>query len=204
MNGDAAVFFDLQGTLGGEGLGDILDFSFFPTAIPAIKRVNDAGLLAILVTNQSHIFSGKFSLAQFQQRIEDLQQELALHNAHWDAVYCCPHGTSDNCDCRKPLPGMLYQAARDFHLDLSACYVVGDTGAWDMLLAQAAGCKGILVKTGLGEGSLRAFRHLWADMEADYIAEDVMDAVTWIIKNTASRSSPACRGFRQSPQPKPG
>lgn len=183
MSSSAAVFFDLQGTLGGEGLGDILDFSFFPTAIPAIKLVNDAGLLAILVTNQSHISSGKFSLAEFQRRIAALQEELRLHNAHWDAVYCCPHSISDHCECRKPLPGLLYQAARDFHLELSECYVVGDTGAWDMLLAQAAGCKSVLVKTGLGEGSLRAFRHLWADMEANYIAKDVMDAALWILTN---------------------
>jgi D-glycero-D-manno-heptose 1,7-bisphosphate phosphatase len=178
-----AVFLDLQGTLGGDGLGDILDFFFFPSAIPAIKRLNDAGLLAILVTNQSHIASGRFTYAEFENHIARLQSELAQNSARLDAVYCCPHSKADNCACHKPLPGMLLQAAQDYDLNLSTCYVVGDTGAWDMLLAKAVGCKAVLVKTGLGEGSLKAYRHLWANMEADYVAQDVLQAVQWIVED---------------------
>jgi D-glycero-D-manno-heptose 1,7-bisphosphate phosphatase len=83
----SAVFLDLQGTLGGDGLGDILDFSFFPSAIPAIKELNDAGFLAILVTNQSHIASGRFTYAEFENHIARLQSELAQNHARWDAVY---------------------------------------------------------------------------------------------------------------------
>lgn len=180
MRSRAAVFFDLQGTLGGEGLGDIADFTFFPCAIPAIKRINDAGLLAIVVTNQSHIASGKLTYADYEARVVALKEQLAEKQAHWDAVYCCPHGKDDHCTCKKPLPGMLLQAARDFYLDLPACYVVGDTGAWDMLLAQSAGCRAVLVRTGLGEGSLKEYRHLWADMEADYVAADALEAAQWI------------------------
>jgi D-glycero-D-manno-heptose 1,7-bisphosphate phosphatase len=181
MKSRIAVFLDLQGTLGGEGLGDILDFSFFPFAIPAIKLLNDAGLLAIVATNQSHIAYGRFTYADFENRVAVLQNELAEQGARWDAVYCCSHSRVDVCTCKKPLPGLLVQAAQDFHLDLPACYMVGDSGAWDMLLAQAVGCKGVLVRTGLGESSLQTYRHLWAGMEADTIAKDVLDAARWIV-----------------------
>jgi ribonucleotide monophosphatase NagD (HAD superfamily) len=76
---------------------------------------------------------------------------------------------------------MLQEAQQEFGLDLSRCFVIGDVGAWDMTLARSARCKAILVRTGLGEGSLGEYRHLWADIEPDFIAENVLDAVLWIL-----------------------
>ena len=184
--GRSAVFLDLQGTLGGDGLGHALDFTFFPAAIPAVRAANEAGLPCILVTNQSRIAAGWFTLAQFAVRMDELQAELEIHGAHWDAVYCCPHSRDDGCTCCKPLPGMLQQAARDFDLHLPDCALIGDTGAWDVLAARAAGCRAVLVhtrlvRTGLGESSLDAYRYLWADVEADAICADVLEAVQWVI-----------------------
>ncbi|HSV86185.1 MAG TPA: HAD-IIIA family hydrolase, partial [Levilinea sp.] len=144
-----AVFLDLQGTLGGEGLGNILEFAFFPGAIEAIRRINHAHLLAILVTNQSHVAKGLLTMAHFWRRIAEIKLELAGGKAQLDAVYCCPHATQHLCTCQKPQPGMVLQAKRDFHLELDQCYVVGDSGAWDMALAKAVGSKAILVRTGL-------------------------------------------------------
>ncbi len=181
MNDRCAVFLDLQGTLGGHGLDDILSFSFYPCAIPAIRLLNQAGLPAVVVTNQSHIARGDLTYADFQRRVGDLQKELAGHGARLDAVYCCPHGARDGCSCRKPLPGMLLAAQRDWGLDLARCYVVGDAGAWDMVLARSVGAKAVLVRTGLGEGSLAEYRHLWADIEPDFVAADVLEAVQWIV-----------------------
>ena len=181
MNRQRAAFLDLQGTLGGEGSDDILPFCFYPCAIPAIRLLNEAGVLAIVITNQSHIAKGHFTFEDFQRRVEQLREELAGHHAHLDVVYCCPHTADDNCSCRKPLPGMLHPAQRELGLDLSNCYVVGDVGAWDMVLAHNVGCRAILVRTGLGEGSLREYRHLWAGIEPDFVAEDVLSAVRWII-----------------------
>jgi D-glycero-D-manno-heptose 1,7-bisphosphate phosphatase len=177
-----AVFLDLQGTLGGEGLGDIMDFEFFPCSIDAIKLLNEHGILAIVVTNQSHIAKGLLTMSDFNNRVEDLKVELSKANTHFDAVYCCPHVRDDNCECKKPLTGMLLQAQRDFNIDLSESYVVGDMGMSDMLMAKAAGAKGILVRTGVGEGSLTDFRHTWTEAEPDYVADDVLKAVRWIIK----------------------
>ncbi len=175
-----AVFLDLQGTLGGEGLGDILTFEFFPNAIAAQKRLSDVGLLCILLTNQSHIAKGYFTMDDFDQFVARCQQELAAGGTGWDAVYCCPHTSADDCDCRKPAPGMVLQAQREFGLALEECYVVGDAG-WDIALAAATGCKAVLVMTGLGESSLTEYRHTWSGIEPDYIAEDILDAANWIL-----------------------
>ncbi len=166
-------------------MGDILDFSFYPVSIPAIKLLNEADLTVIVVTNQSRISKGYFTYNDFERRVDELKQELAEHGAELDAVYCCPHTGEDNCTCRKPLPGMLLQAQRDFGLELTECYLVGDTGAWDMVLARSLGCKAVLVRTGLGEGSLLEYRHLWAHIEPDFVAENVLEAAQWILEMKA-------------------
>ena len=181
MSERIAVFLDLQGTLGGEGFGDIRDFTFYPFAIPAIRLLNEAGLLAIVITGQSHIAKGYFSYEYFQERTGILKQEIEKRGARLDAVYCCPHDDEDNCICKKPKPGMILTAQKDFDLNLSTCYVVGDVGAFDMVLANLVNCKGVLVRTGLGESSLDEYRYTWADIKPHFVAEDVLHAVKWIL-----------------------
>ena len=177
-----AVFLDLQGTLGGDGLGDIMDFQFFPCSIEAIRLLNKHNILAIVVTNQSHISKGYLTISDFNNRVEDLKKELSKEEVHFDAVYCCPHGGEDICECRKPLAGMLLQAKEEFKINFEDSYVIGDMGMSDMIMAKTVGAKGILVRTGVGEGSLTAFRHTWANVEPDYVAENVLEAVKWIIE----------------------
>jgi histidinol-phosphate phosphatase family protein len=175
-----AVLFDLHGTLGGDGLGNILDFTFFSFSIPAIRLINSAGVLAIVITNQSQIAKGVFSFDQYLDRVHSLQAELISHQVHLDAFYCCPHCKADGCKYCKPLPGLVLQAQKDFDLDLPNSTIVGDTGAWDILLAQAAGCHSVLVRSGLGETSLGEYRSTWAGYQPDFIAADVLEAVRWI------------------------
>jgi len=181
MSNRKAVFLDLQGTLGGDGFGDILGFAFFPFSACAIKLLNDVGLLSIVITNQTHISRGDFTYGEFEARMYELQQELAQSGAKLDSFYCCPHVPKDKCLCRKPQPGMLLQAQKDFDLDLSQCYLIGDRGDADIALARIVGCKAILVRTGLGCSSLGQYRDTWADIEPDYIAQDVLDGTRWII-----------------------
>jgi len=158
-----------------------VDFSFFPFAIDAIKLLNKHGILAILITNQSHISKGYFTYEDYERKIEELKVELSQSDAHWDGTYCCPHTRTDNCKCMKPLPGMVLQAVRDFDIDLSCSYVIGDMGMSDMVLAKSIGAKGILVRTGVGEGSLAEFRHTWEDTEPYMIADNVLEAVRHIV-----------------------
>jgi histidinol-phosphate phosphatase family protein len=177
-----AVFLDLQGTLGGEGRGSIMEFSFFPGAIEAIKAINKHELLAIIITNQAHISMGYFTFKEYEKRLEELKQELNEKGAFLNAVYCCPHGANE-CSCRKPLPGMIEKALHDFNINISNSYIVGDSGTADMALAQKVGAKGILVHTGSGERSLTISRHKWADYEPAYIADNILDAVNWILED---------------------
>lgn len=177
-----AVFLDLQGTLGGDGLGDVNHFEFFSYSIEAIKLLNENDILAIVVTNQSHIAKGLLTISDFNKKIDILKSELGKKNAHFNAVYCCPHGRYDNCECKKPKTGMLVKAKRDFNINLTESYVIGDMGASDMVMANEVGAKGILVRTGVGESSLTDFRDTWSEVEPEYVADNILEAVKWILR----------------------
>ena len=175
-----AVFLDLLGTMGGDGLSDIRTFSLFPFAAEAVRCLNEAGLLVFAVTNQSHIAKGSITQAESEDRMSEMVAELAEQGARIDGVYCCPHARTDGCACKKPKTGLLDRCVSEHSVDLRASYVVGDNGSNDMRLAQAAGCRAVLVLTGIGEGSLSPYRHLWADVEPDYVADNLLDAARWI------------------------
>lgn len=178
-----AVFLDLQGTLGGEGLGDVRDFEFYVFAPAAVRLLNESGFLAIVITNQSHIGKGLFTYEEYERRLSEIRGSLAKQGAYVDAVYCCPHTQDDGCDCKKPLPGLVEQAVQKFGIDVSQSYLVGDMGMTDMVLADTCGAKGILVRTGVGEGSLGEFRYTWAEVEPVYVADNVLDAIEWILRH---------------------
>ncbi len=178
-----AVYLDFQGTLGGSGTDDIRTFSFYPFSIKAIRLLNDHDVLAIGTTNQSHIAKGELTLEQYDEKLRLIREELAACGARLDAVYMCPHSRKDRCACKKPATGMVEQARRDFDIDRSWEYVVGDMGMNDMLLAANIGAKGVLVLSGAGQGSLGAYRHTWSGVDAHHIAENALEAVRWILKD---------------------
>ncbi len=180
-NNKRAVFIDMQGTLGGTGLDDISTFEFYHFSIEAIKLLNQNGILAIITTNQSNISRGYISQRDFDAKMDILYKELGENGAHLDGVYCCPHTKEDNCKCKKPLTGLVEKAMEEHNIDLKNSFVVGDMGMSDIILAGNIGATGILVLTGAGKGSISEFRHTWKDYEADYIAENVLDAVNWIL-----------------------
>ncbi len=160
MTPQRAVFLDRDGTINEEReyLHRVEDFAFIPGAPEAIRELRRAGFLVIVVTNQSGIGRGYYDEAALARLHAHMDNELALVGASVDAYYFCPHhpkhGIGDyrrECDCRKPLPGMLLTAAREWHVDLGASYLVGDKMA-DVEAAQAAGCRPILVRTGYGAG----------------------------------------------------
>lgn len=185
MTGRAAVFFDLHGTLGtvrGDPAGDFPEFTWYSNAAEAVRLVNQAGLCAIVVTNQGPIAHGRFTLDDFWNRMAELERELGEDGTWLDAVYCCPHSRADGCNCCKPRTALVEDACRKFQIEPELSYVVGDRGDFDMLLASAIGARAILVRTGEGESFLVQSRETWANVEPDYVAEDVLDAVRWILK----------------------
>ncbi|MEW5934609.1 MAG: HAD-IIIA family hydrolase [Bacillota bacterium] len=168
-----AVFLDRDGTIGGTGyFVHPRDFQPYPYTEKAIRLLHAAGVKVFAFTNQTHIAYGEVGQDELVREFEALG---------FDGAYICPHLPEDRCGCRKPLPGLLLRAAREHDLNLTRTAVIGDTGATDMVAADAVGAIKILVRTGLGEGSLNEFRHTWADVEPDYVAADLLDAVEWLI-----------------------
>ena len=153
-----AVFLDRDGTINEEReyLHRIDEFAFIPGVPEAIRRLKEAGFLVIVVTNQSGIGRGYYDEDALCALHRHLDAELARSGTAIDAYYFCPHHPSHAegdyrraCSCRKPLPGMLLQAAADFGVDLAASYMIGDKLA-DVEAGRAAGCRPVLVRTGYG------------------------------------------------------
>ncbi len=150
---------------------------------PAIRRLNEAALTVIVVTNQSGIARGYFPESLVQQVNEQMHRELNSAGARIDSVYYCPHRSADACDCRKPKTGMLERAARDHNLDLLRSYIVGDRYG-DMELAFRAGCKGIFVRTGYGLGEETWHAKDWP-RQPHAIVDNLQQAVDWILGQTS-------------------
>lgn len=150
------VIFDRDGVLN-EDRGWVHrpeDFVWMPGAVEAVKRVNDCGLLAVVVTNQAGIARGLYSEDEYAAFERWIAERLAEHGAHVDAVYHCPHHPTVGeteltraCDCRKPAPGMLLQALDDFATDPARAVLIGDKDS-DMEAAEAAGVRGVRYEGG--------------------------------------------------------
>ncbi len=111
----------------------------------ALASLRHAGFLNIIVTNQPDVATGKLKLETVEAMHRRLRNELAL-----DDIKVCRHGDADRCECRKPKPGMLLQAAREFGIDLKQSFMVGDR--WrDVAAGQAAGCANFFIDYGYGE-----------------------------------------------------
>jgi D-glycero-D-manno-heptose 1,7-bisphosphate phosphatase len=178
-----AVFLDRDGTISEDVgyLNHVSQFRMFPFAAGAIRRLNDANLPVIVVTNQSGVGRGFFAESTVHTVHEEMTQQLAAAGAHLTAIYYCPHTSEDECECRKPKPGMIRQAAREHGVDLARSFVVGDRYG-DVELAQASGGRGVLVRTGYGAEDLRVNGAGWA-RQPDFVADDLSDAVEWILKS---------------------
>lgn len=126
-----------------------------PGSVDAIARLCEAGYQVVVATNQSGIARGlldEFDLAHIHQYINEQVEEAG---GHIEAFVYCPHGPDDQCDCRKPKPGLLERIASEFGLPISGSPFVGDS-LRDLQAAHAAGCEPVLVLTGKGEKTLLA------------------------------------------------
>jgi len=183
-----AVFLDRDGTVNEEVgyLSDLGQLRLLPGAAAAIGRLNEAGLLVVLVTNQSGVARGYFPESFVHETHSLLTRMLAEGGARLDGIYYCPHhpkaGSTDltrECDCRKPATGLLDRAAADLHIDLGRSYMVGDKWS-DVELGQRAGCRTVLVRTGFGHDDPGNARPSGL-REPDLTAHDLAGAVDWIL-----------------------
>jgi D-glycero-D-manno-heptose 1,7-bisphosphate phosphatase len=179
-----AVVLDRDGTLIEEvGYLNRLDrIRFFPYSVDAVRLLNRAGFTVVVATNQSGVARGFFDEAFVEDTHRYLSETLATGGARIDGFYYCPHHPDAvlatyrrQCDCRKPGPGMLRQAAADHRVDLPRSFVVGDS-AHDLQAASAVGARGVLVGTG------HTRTDAWAGGAAGVVVGNLMEAVSWILR----------------------
>lgn len=146
MFGRRAVFIDRDDTI----VQDVPycsrpeDLRLFPGVGESIRMLNEAGYLAVLVTNQSGVGRGYFDEETLGRIHEKLEADLAADGGRLDAIYYCPHRPDEGCGCRKPATGMLERAVRELGIDLRSSYVIGDSEN-DVTMGQKAGCRCVQV-----------------------------------------------------------
>jgi D-glycero-D-manno-heptose 1,7-bisphosphate phosphatase len=188
-----AAFIDRDGTLT-EEVGYVNHpgrLRLLPRSAEAIRRLNAAGVAAVVVTNQAGIARGYFSEEVLRATHEALVARLKAAGAHLDGLYVCPHHPSEGappyraaCDCRKPAAGLLTRAAADLDLDLRASTMVGDKAS-DLVAARAVGARAVLVLTGYGLGEWEYGRAGFR-VPPDHVAGDLLDAVAWALAGRAA------------------
>jgi D,D-heptose 1,7-bisphosphate phosphatase len=192
---DKAVFLDRDGVINEliyhreAGVIDspftVNQFKLLPGVADAIHILNDAGYKVIVVSNQPGVAKGHFSIDILNETTRKMHLLLKQQRAFLDRVYYCLHHPESKmekyrvqCNCRKPEPGLLMQAATDFKLSLEKCYMVGDS-LTDILAGQRAGCPTVLI----GNYKCQMCKHCdETGIRPDYIAGDLQSAVNMILK----------------------
>ena len=182
-----AIFIDRDGTIN-EDTGYVSspgELIVYPWAAEAVRLVNESGMKAIVITNQSGVARSLYTERTLGAIHDRLTRELSESGARIDGIYYCPHHPEigdetyrKRCECRKPRPGMMIEAARDHQIDLAASYVIGDKAS-DINLAAEVGARGVLVLTGYGRETLRR-RDRWP-CEPAIVADDLLGAVRQIL-----------------------
>ncbi|MGN1295438.1 MAG: HAD-IIIA family hydrolase [Bacilli bacterium] len=180
-NKQKAIFLDRDGTINKYVgfLRNIIDFELIDGVAEAIKKINHSEYLCIVVTNQPVIARGEVTFEQIDEIHNKMETLLGIQGAYIDGLYYCPHHSHKgyegeiaelkiDCECRKPKPGMLIKAAKEYNIDLSKSYMIGD-GINDILAGKNAGCKTIF----LGENK---------NEDADYTCRDLLEAINMICK----------------------
>ncbi|ACT02679.1 HAD-IIIA family hydrolase [Paenibacillus sp. JDR-2] len=178
LNRLQAVFIDRDGTIGGTDEVTYPDaFQLFAFTKESLETLKNAGVRIYSFTNQPGISRGEATITDFRNE---------LYSFGFDNVYICPHQLEEGCSCRKPSSALLIQAAQEEGLELKNCAVIGDRWT-DMIAAKRAGCMKVLVTTGSGKKDLSKFQSHqffgeWLEAAPDYVAENLLDAVNWLLK----------------------
>ena len=157
------------------------EFELYPQAVRAAARLSQAGWAVVVASNQSGIARGYVTAEALSAMMDRLRGAVEAEGGRIDGIYHCPHGPSDSCECRKPLPGLLRHAARELGLDLSRSVMVGDSER-DLAAGKAAGCRAVLlVLTGKVKPEDGPVWESWA-VPPDHVAPTLDEAAEWIIR----------------------
>ena len=167
-----AIFLDRDGTImeDTDYCSHPKDVRIFPGVLEALRRLKSRGFKLIIITNQSGIGRGLFTVDQYRAVESEVLRQVG--DGLVDATYYCPDVPGQHSDCRKPAPGMVVKATRDHQIDLSRSYLIGDKEI-DVECAHNAGVRAIRVRTGI--------QHDLTGTKADWIADDLPGAVEIIV-----------------------
>ncbi len=176
-----AVFLDRDGVINVDTgyVYRVKDFKFIPGVFTALRKLSASKFKCIIVTDQSGIGRGYYKKEDAEKVHKHMVKELSKRNIRIDKIYYCPHAPEEGCNCRKPKTALVQRAKKDFNINLSKSYFVGDKTK-DIQTGKNAGCKTILVMTGKA-GSDKEF-----DVQPDFQAKDLNEAVNYIVKNHQS------------------
>lgn len=172
-----AVFLDRDGVINVDKgyVHTIEDFEFFPGAIEGLQKLSSTDYKIIIVTGQSGIGRGYYSMDDFWKLTDYMLSELEKHDVRIDAIYYCPHAPDDQCACRKPNTYMIEQAQKKFDIDVTKSYMIGDKTA-DVKMGEQAGCKTVLIKGSPNETQ-------YYQVRPDFTADNLFEAIKWCIEN---------------------
>lgn len=155
------------------------ELRFLPGSLEALKTLHTNGCTTIVITNQSMIGRKISSLKCLDEIHRNMKDTVNRQGGKIHDIFFCPHRPDENCDCRKPKPGLIIQAQKKHRVDLSTACMVGDS-AKDIECARNAGLRhAILVQTGNGLNAELSLKE--KDILPDYVAKDLLDAVEWIL-----------------------
>jgi D-glycero-D-manno-heptose 1,7-bisphosphate phosphatase len=187
-----AVFLDRDGVINRKPPEDQYvtcweDFHMLPDAVEGIRLLNQAGFCVIVITNQRCIAKGIMTVADLENLHQQMSDSLARGGATIDGIYYCPHEVEPPCRCRKPAPGMLFDAASSRGIELPASWMIGDSDI-DIEAGRSAGCKTARLLTPK-ESSEESGSRIAASSVADIVAPSLIDAVCQILHGEAAASS---------------
>ena len=175
------VFLDRDGTINQDSADYIKgwsEFVFLPRSIEALRDLTAAGFIIIVITNQSAIPRKLISPQELENIHSKMKAAVKLQGGEISDIFICQHLPGEGCDCRKPEPGLIFQAQKKHDIDLSTAVMIGDS-ARDIECAHMAGCgRSILVKTGNGPEAQQTLSE--KDLHPDYVAQDLYDAARWL------------------------
>jgi histidinol-phosphate phosphatase family protein len=154
------IFLDRDGVLienRDEYVRSWADVAFIPRVLGALAEMAASDYALVVVSNQAAVGKGLVAAEIVEAIHERLQAEVTRAGGRLDALYYCPHTDADQCDCRKPRPGLLLRAARDHRLDLARSWMIGDA-LTDLQAGETAGARSLLVLTGRGQAQQKMHR----------------------------------------------
>ncbi|MDY0131100.1 MAG: D-glycero-beta-D-manno-heptose 1,7-bisphosphate 7-phosphatase [Desulforegulaceae bacterium] len=187
MKKKPVIFIDRDGVINFDSpdyIKSCEELFFIPGSIEAIANLSKLGYEIFTITNQSVIGRKMVTMDGLRQIFDKMLDSVKENQGEIKEIFFCPHIPSDNCQCRKPKPGLFFQAKDKYNLDLSNSVMIGDSSK-DIIAAENANIKfKILVLTGNGKKSQKELEE--KQIIPDYIADNLFDAHNWIIKNTGS------------------